>query len=60
MSEVKVKHVLADGRELDDIKGFVIPNSGICSTVYQIAAEITDRRLKECQNNGIAKHINAS
>lgn len=38
-AEVTIHHVLSDGRKLDSIDGFVIPNSGLTAAVYQIAAE---------------------
>lgn len=34
-----VKHVLADGRELDSIEGFVIPHTGATAAAYRIVAE---------------------
>lgn len=34
-----VKHVLADGREVDSIEGFVIPTTGETAAVYHIVAE---------------------
>lgn len=58
--EIKVKHVLADGRRLDSVEGFVIPNTGQASAVYQIAAQITDRRLRGCQSSGTAMRTCAS
>nr|DAH45813.1 MAG TPA: hypothetical protein [Caudoviricetes sp.] len=58
--EIKVKHVLADGRKLDSIEGFVIPNTGHASVVYQIAAQITDRRLRGCQSSGTVMRTCAS
>ncbi len=52
--EIKVKHVLADGRRLDSIEGFVLPNSGATAAVYRIAEELVlkqggvyDNRRKE-------------
>lgn len=34
-----VKHVLADGRELDSIEGFVVPHTGATAAAYRIVAE---------------------
>lgn len=34
-----VRHILADGREVESIEGMVIPNSGPSAAVYRIAAE---------------------
>lgn len=36
---VRVRHILADGREVDSIEGFVIPPTGQTAVVYRIAAE---------------------
>ncbi len=50
----RVRHVLADGRTVDDITGFVVPNSGTTAAVYRIAEELVlkqggvyDNRRKE-------------
>lgn len=53
-----IRHILADGREVDSIEGFVVPYTGPTETVYRIAVECM--RKKECgrvmQNeNGIKK-----
>lgn len=42
--DVTIHHVLSDGRKLDSIDGFVIPNSGLTAAVYQIAAELNRKR----------------
>lgn len=34
-----VKHILADGREVDSIEGFVVPCTGATESVYRIVAE---------------------
>lgn len=34
-----VRHILADGREVESVKGFVIPPTGATAAVYHIAAE---------------------
>ncbi len=40
MSEkISIKHVLADGRKIDSIDGFVIPETGPTAAVYRIAAD---------------------
>lgn len=38
-AELKIKHVLADGRKIDSIDGFVIPETGPTAAVYRIAAD---------------------
>lgn len=35
----RVRHILADGREVDSIEGFVIPMNGPTAAVYHIAVE---------------------
>ena len=39
-SNVKVHHILADGREVDSIEGYVIPNSGETAAVYRLVADL--------------------
>ncbi len=39
-ADVTIHHVLSDGRTIDSIDGFVIPNSGLTAAVYQMAAEL--------------------
>lgn len=34
-----VRHILADGREVDSIEGFIVPTTGATAAVYRIAAE---------------------
>ena len=55
-----VRHVLADGREVDSIEGFVIPSTGPTGGVYRIAAEFIKnhqeviRRKKENKSDATA------
>lgn len=39
-----IRHVLADGRKVESIKGMVVPPAGKTVAVYNIVAEITARR----------------
>lgn len=42
-----VRHILADGREVSSIEGFVIPKTGRTEVVYKIVANIMrDRHEK--------------
>lgn len=41
-----VKHILADGREVDSIEGFVIPPTGATEVVYRIVIEHCRKRSK--------------
>lgn len=34
-----VRHILADGREIESIEGFVVPATGPTAAVYRIAAD---------------------
>lgn len=51
-----VRHILADGREVESIEGFVIPPTGATAAVYRIVADIM--RRKESQENTEVKQKN--
>ena len=34
-----IRHILADGREVQSIEGLVVPNTGATAAVYRIVAE---------------------
>lgn len=34
-----IRHILADGREVESVEGFVIPRTGPTEAVYRIAAD---------------------
>lgn len=36
---IKVRNILADGREVDDIDGYVVPNSGETAAIYNFMAD---------------------
>lgn len=40
-----ITHVMADGRVLDSIEGYVIPCSGHTAVVYRILADCVNRQL---------------
>jgi hypothetical protein len=40
-----ITHVMADGRVLDSIEGYVIPCSGHTAVVYRILADCVKRQL---------------
>lgn len=44
-AEITIHHVLSDGRRLDNIDGFVIPNSGLTAAVYRMAADLSRKRI---------------
>lgn len=55
-----VRHVLADGREVDSIEGFVIPTTGPTAAIYHMAAEFYKNhpellhKKKEAKKNATA------
>lgn len=42
-----IRHVLADGRELDSIEGYVVPSTGPTAVVYTILADFSKKAKKE-------------
>lgn len=34
-----IRHILADGREVKNVEGLVVPHTGATATVYHIVAE---------------------
>lgn len=44
MNDIKIRHFLADGQEVDSIEGRVIPNAGQTAAVYRIMME----HMKTC------------
>lgn len=49
-SNVKVHHILADGREVDSIEGYVVPNGGETSAVYQLIADLIQKKKENKLN----------
>ncbi len=43
-TELKIRHVLADGRVVDSIEGIVVPNTGATAAAYRILAEFAKNR----------------
>ena len=50
-----VRHILADGREVDSIEGFVVPASGPTEAVYRIAADFYKKHPELLQKKREAK-----
>lgn len=53
-----VKHVLADGRRIDSVDGYVIPSVGRSEVVYRIikrvhAECVQQKRLYVCDTNNL-------
>ena len=42
-----VRHILADGREVDSIEGMVVPTTGPTAVVYRIVADFYNKRPVE-------------
>lgn len=40
-----IKHILADGREVESVEGLVIPHIGPTAAVYRIVAEFARNHL---------------
>lgn len=58
--KISITHVLADGRRVDSIDGFTVPNTGATAAVYHIAADFARKQQRtprevEQWNNGTAK-----
>ena len=42
-----IRHILADGREVESIEGFVIPPTGPTAAVYRIVEQFAGRQQAE-------------
>lgn len=52
---VKVHHILADGREVDSIEGHVVPDSGETAAVYRLIEDfIQNKSPKKSSDKGHA------
>ena len=40
-----IRHILADGREVDSIEGHVVPTSGSTASVYKLILDISKRQV---------------
>lgn len=53
-----VRHILADGREVKSIEGFVVPASGPTAAVYRIVSEFTKSHvIKKNKEQVVCKSI---
>lgn len=52
-----IRHILADGREVESVEGFVIPTTGSTAAVYRIAAEFEKNHPKTTQKKKEAQTI---
>jgi hypothetical protein len=39
MGKILIKHIMADGHEVDSVEGFVVPATGVTTAVYKIVAD---------------------
>ena len=46
-----IRHVLADGREVESVEGLVIPTTGATAAVYKIVADVVMNRLEATKQN---------
>ncbi len=57
---MKIRHILADGREVESIEGIVVPNTGATAAVYHIVAEFAKKHSEiRCQNKDREKEATA-
>lgn len=40
---MKIRHVLADGREVESVDGIIVPTTGATAAVYKIVAEFANK-----------------
>lgn len=53
--EHRARHILADGRVLEDITGYPIPNNEQNAGIYHVLQGIVERIVRECDmNNNIS------
>ena len=57
-----IRHILADGREVQSVEGLVVPTTGPTAAVYHIAAEFIQNHpeiiSKKKENKNHAKKVN--
>ena len=46
-----IRHILADGREVESIEGMVIPTTGPTAAVYRIVSDYAKNRQKITQQS---------
>lgn len=55
---MKVIHILADGQQVENIEGMIIPNTGATTAVYRIIADFA-RKHPEVRERGTERSKNA-
>lgn len=54
-----IRHILADGREVQSIEGLVVPNTGATAAVYRIIAEFAKNHQEAVHNKEDKKNATA-
>lgn len=55
-----IKHVLADGTEVDSIEGMLIPTTGPTAAVYRIIADFAKNRPHTQKEQEMVTHANTT
>jgi hypothetical protein len=46
-----IRHIMADGREIDSVEGLIIPTTGAAAAVYRIVADFANNPITPvCRN----------
>lgn len=48
---MKVIHILADGQQVENIEGMIIPNTGATTAVYRIIADFAEKHPEVHERN---------
>ncbi len=54
----KIRHFLADGRVLESIEGYIVPNTGATATTYYLIAEFIKKHHGNLQQK--EKEVNVT
>ena len=54
-----IRHILADGREVQNIEGLVVPTTGATAAVYRIIAEHAKNHQEAVHNKEETKNATA-
>ena len=55
-----IKHVLADGREVDSIEGLLIPTTGPTAAVYRIIADFAKNHPQKRKKKEMEIHADTT
>lgn len=54
-----IRHILADGREVQSVEGLVVPHTGATAAVYHIVAEFAKNHQEAVHNKEETKNATA-